>query len=353
MRLWHWLIGKKKEAKMTDEHRDATLEQRLVSLERFWFLADAPMFIDGEMVERLHDAIFRPEVELASRSEAATGELAGKVASTIKAAAELEAKMPPALALFGLDILKAKANFEGSLTGEGSGRRSRTDTETYVAVKSTERYLESLVSLYAQKYSDRIFWIDKTPSGGHSLNRPGTLQTWEEMERTLDRPGARPLVILDLAKGSKLMPMQGELTNGKDCELVKDYLEEQAKKTEEYPLPKYPSSRGALTDVSQARSVYWLEVNKRFESQAVLRAIEGASGGERARFDWIDFRVLFDADAGSSPIQPPHLHFVARGAYPTGTFAYQLVRRAERHGVRIVGTLKKGQDINVLAVYER
>ena len=82
MRLWHWLIGKKKEAKMTEEHRDATLEQRLVSLERFWFLADAPMFIDGEMVERLHDAIFRPEVELASRSEAATGELAGKVAST-------------------------------------------------------------------------------------------------------------------------------------------------------------------------------------------------------------------------------------------------------------------------------
>ena len=37
----------------------------------------------------------------------------------------------------------------------------------------------------------------------------------------------------------------------------------------------------------------------------------------------------------------------------TWTFAYQLVRRGSRYGVRVIGTLKRGQDINVLAIYER
>ena len=36
-----------------------------------------------------------------------------------------------------------------------------------------------------------------------------------------------------------------------------------------------------------------------------------------------------------------------------GTFAHAFVRRADGNGVRIVGTLKTGGDVNVLAIFER
>ena len=43
---------------------------------------------------------------------------------------------------------------------------------------------------------------------------------------------------------------------------------------------------------------------------------------------------------------------VAHGDYDTGVFAYNLVRRGERYGLRIVGSLKSQPSLNVLAIYE-
>ncbi len=48
-----------------------------------------------------------------------------------------------------------------------------------------------------------------------------------------------------------------------------------------------------------------------------------------------------------------HLHVVAHGDYDTGVFAYNLVRRGERYGMRIVGSLKSQPALNVLALYEK
>ena len=45
-----------------------------------------------------------------------------------------------------------------------------------------------------------------------------------------------------------------------------------------------------------------------------------------------------------------HLHLGARGKYDTGVFAYNLVNRTFKHGVRLVGTLKSEPDLNVLAI---
>lgn len=328
-----------------------TLDERLVALQRLWFLADTPLFVDNVLVSRLYDAVFRPEVELAARSEATTREVAAKVAGGAKASAEIEVK-PPFLSLFGLDVAKAKAGFDASVSGEGATRRASTGTNSYTAVKSAERYLEKVVSLYAEKYGRRMFWISSDLKSGQSLHEPGREQTWKEMESQLDQPGPRPLVVLDLAEGSKLMPMFGELTNGKGCELLKNFLEFREKRREDAPRPTYPRSSMSAEEQASARREYWLHVLRRFDSQDVLNAIEEATGAEKARFDWIDFRALIDlAQTGMN--EPPHLHFMPRGEYSTGTFAYQLVRRGSRYGVRIIGTLKRGQDINVLAVYER
>src|SRR6266566_6181534 len=49
---------------------------------------------------------------------------------------------------------------------------------------------------------------------------------------------------------------------------------------------------------------------------------------------WIDYRVTLDTG------ELLHFHVVAHGDYDTGVFAYNLVRRGERYGMRIVGSLK-------------
>lgn len=328
------------------------LDERIVALERLWFLADTPLFVDNVLVSRLYDAVFRPEVELASQSDATTNELAAKVAGSAKASVEIQAKVPPLLSLFGLDVANAKAGLEGSLSGEGAGRRASTGTTNFAAVKSTERYLEKVVSLYAQKYSRRLFWVDSDLTSGRSLEESSRPQSWEEMEAELGKPGPRPLVVLDLEKGARLMPMYGELANGKGCELLKDFLALREKRKDDDARPPYPRSSMPADEQAKVRRAYWQHVLQRFDSQDVLQAIEGAAGAEKSRFDWIDFRALLDLEkAGLN--EPPHLHLVPRGEYSTGTFAYQLVRRGSRYGLRVIGTLKRGQDINVLAVYER
>jgi hypothetical protein len=47
-----------------------------------------------------------------------------------------------------------------------------------------------------------------------------------------------------------------------------------------------------------------------------------------------------------------HLDVSARGDYDTGVFAYNFIRRGERYGLRIVGSLKSKPALNVLAAYE-
>jgi hypothetical protein len=335
------------------QNTDRTLEDRLVSLESLWFLADTPMFVDGVLISRLYDAVFRPEVEIASHSDADTKELAGKVSAIAKASGEAQIQVPPWLAAFGLDVAKAKAAFEASASGEGSKRNANTATSTYLVVKSDERYLEKVVSLYVQKYRRRLFWVSGNLDGGRSLAEPHRHLTWQEMEGELDKPGPRPLVILDFPKGSKLMPTYGELANAKGCPLVADYLAKRVKNQEGYAMPRYPSGDMTMEDRTNKRREYWQQVHHGFDSQAVQQTVEAAAGEEKSRFDWIDFRALVDLDQVPALREPPHLHFVSRGEHSTGTFAYQMVRRADRFGIRMIGTLKSGQDINVMAVYER
>ena len=42
-----------------------------------------------------------------------------------------------------------------------------------------------------------------------------------------------------------------------------------------------------------------------------------------------------------------------RGEFDTGVFAYNLIKRGWRRGLRIVGSLKSKPALNVLAIYEK
>jgi hypothetical protein len=81
----------------------------------------------------------------------------------------------------------------------------------------------------------------------------------------------------------------------------------------------------------------WLEV---------VKVVEEAVGGS-GRPRWIDYRMTFSTG------EDLNLHLVAYGDYDTGVFAYNLIRRGWRFGLRIVGSLKSQPALNVLAIYEK
>jgi hypothetical protein len=47
------------------------------------------------------------------------------------------------------------------------------------------------------------------------------------------------------------------------------------------------------------------------------------------------------------------MHVQGRGEFATGTFAYNLVKRGFRHGLRVVGTMKSEPGMNALAIFEK
>ena len=120
--------------------------------------------------------------------------------------------------------------------------------------------------------------------------------------------------------------------------------------------PEYPGSQAS----DDERNRYWQWFAQKFDERdekgklkgkadrKALEIVESAVTGPHS-VAWIDYRVPLNKDG------PPflHLHVAGRGEYDTATFAYQLIARGFKHGLRIVGTLKSEPDLNVLAVFER
>jgi hypothetical protein len=307
------------------------IKTRVENLKRFWFLADAPQFIDRPLVDQLFDAIFQPAFELASRSKSQIDSNARALAAEVSGGGDIG--VPTMLKL------SATAKFGETDTRTGSV----TDTDSWTAVYSSERRLEKLVNLYNYSYPDRCFSVPTDLSV--LTDQTGTKRSWAYVETLLKQEvGVRPLVVFDLEPGTKLLPMFAELDTADVVSLHEKYLEE-AKKDEGFP--PYPAY--GAEDYSQKSADYWIAFERIFDSTVAMKVVERA-GKDSARLEWIDFRLVHTKEAG---IISKHLHISPRGQYPSGTFAYQFVRRAEHNGVRILGTLKSGVDINVLAIYER
>ena len=113
--------------------------------------------------------------------------------------------------------------FKISATGKTAAKRSAsmTSSEAHLeqAIKSTERRLERLLTLYAYSYSDRVLWVEPTLLTLSDLRTPQIEQGWDRVEQLLDTPGIRPLIVFDLLEGTKLLPMFGECTNGHPIKL--------------------------------------------------------------------------------------------------------------------------------------
>jgi hypothetical protein len=95
---------------------------------------------------------------------------------------------------------------------------------------------------------------------------------------------------------------------------------------------------------------YWGSFGNYFSahgSREAMGTIEDAAS-KHGRISWIDFRILLSPEGESL-----HVHVTPEGGMTAGTFGYNFVRRSYSHGTRIVGTVKSGPDLNVLAIYER
>jgi hypothetical protein len=132
--------------------------------------------------------------------------------------------------------------------------------------------------------------------------------------------------------------MAAEFENGKVVKLFEQ-------------LPS-PSGEQPPPFVREKKDEYWGWFAKNFNPVQAVEVIEKASG-ENGKIEWIDFRVPLNETASSPKVKTMHLHLVARRNYFTGELAYLAVRRGMSHGLRLVGTLKDGPDINVLALYEK
>ena len=95
------------------------------------------------------------------------------------------------------------------------------------------------------------------------------------------------------------------------------------------------------------RKAYWRWYSEDYSAMRAVDVLEKAAF-EHGRIHWVDYRVLL-SDEGDTI----HLHVNSASSYDTGTFAYNLIKRTEKHGLRVVGLVKSEPDVNVLALYEK
>lgn len=305
--------------------------RRIKDLNFFWFLVDAPMAMDSQLIERFHDAVIRPD-------------------SIPRVATETMGERTTTDQVLGTDgqgsgeiPFVAKLAVTGKFERRSGRESSATRTEQSDVPRTHERLMEEIVAFYLLNFPDRVLRMDPVAETVVRSDSE-TNQGYDVLDATCATPGPRPIVLIDAPRLTKVMPMAGEFINGK-LDVIYDSLLE-ALSTQDAPLERMD---GEMDSTKKAEN--WKQLADRFDATKARVVLEEASRrNDNSRFDWIDFRLVWGSSGSPSPL---HLHMMPKGQYPTGIFAHALVRRAYSNGVRIVGTLKSGGDINVLAIYER
>ena len=152
------------------------------------------------------------------------------------------------------------------------------------------------------------------------------------------------IAFVDIPPGTRFLPQAAELNDGQVVTFFSPLIEK-LKRDGGTPPVAYPEttttdegrrerdaySTGSPTTGMPTRQSRWWRMSS---AQA-----DGPC--------WIAYRVIF----GSG--ETVHLDVSARGDYDTGTFAYYFIRRGERHGLRIVASMKSEPALNLLAAYDK
>lgn len=329
--MWKWLL-----AWFGVTSKAQFMSRRGMPLKRLWWLADAPLFLDEELVASFYDAIVRPEFELHGKTVGTINEATTTL--LVGGSAEAELGLPSFLTTI-LPDAKVKGGGQIERTkADGSQTSSEYD---WKIVQTAGRKLEELVAVYVgdKQFHDRLVFMDcptsdVTTLAGNNL----TLSTLAQANDSFPRS----LVFLEVQPGAAIIPTMCEFSDGGLEPLYEKLIGKLWKDDEN--KPKYTdSSRGRTSD---ERLTYWNAISERYNSRVAMEVLEEAVS-EKRKLEWVDFRLRLNT-AGETL----HLHVCARGRYATGTFGYNFIRRGDRKGVRIVGSLKRGPDLNVLAIFE-
>jgi hypothetical protein len=287
------------------------------------WLLDAPLFIDEKQVEAFYDAVLRPDFEgtavTLSDSIAAT--------TTIGSGVTVGAAIPW--------LVKA----EGTAKAEATDRRDETRQASFRRVVNPYRHLVALALHYASKQPNRLV-LASPPTRIIDGDGIDLRRAWSGSDFIGKVP--RALAMIELPPGTIFIPAALELEDGRVVQLYNEL----APRLQQPKKPSAPDYPGAQASPAK-RDEYWQWFADYFNDRHALQVVEGAA--EQGRIAWIAFRVPMDGTKG--PFL--HLHIAGRGQYETGVFAYNLINRGRKHGMRLVGTLKTEPDLNVLAIFER
>jgi hypothetical protein len=290
------------------------------------WIADAPLFIDAPQVERFFDAVASPEARLGIVTVTLQEE------DTVKELSETGKSGGLNLKLFSGSASK-KASTE---SGEATGKNRAVIFEP---IRTPERQLRALLDHYQDHLPDRAFYVANPTE--EDWRDPKTISAVPRALAFLDLPGEAEAAEKRLAT-VKLIPTAAEFENGR---VIPIFAMLRGPNGEE--PPRYPERPKDERSVQDLRREYWAWFEANFSARMAMEAVE-KNAAENGRIRWIDYRVPVTPDG-----ETLHLHFQAAGRFDTGVFAYYLIKRGFKHGLRLVGTLKSEPDMDVLAIYEK
>ncbi len=277
------------------------------------------MFIDSQQVGAFYDAVVRPAFRTVQlqisreRIEQLEKAFGGRLGVTLPA---------------WFPWLKFEADLEAGRT-RTTGQQE-AESLTLEPVESATRQLVELSLHYLVNQPERIWF------------REGPTQQLPVSDEILASP--RMIALLDVPAGTKFIPMAAELNDGHVVTFFDPLIDKLKRDGGKLPV-RYPDN--AATDRGKRdRDKYWAWFSEEWNANKAVQVIEDVIGaGGRPR--WIDYRVPLNTT------ETLHLHVAGRGEFDTGVFAYNLVKRGWKHGLRIVGSLKSKPGLNVLAIYEK
>lgn len=298
------------------------------------WLADAPLFIDADQIAAIYNAVARPEY--------ATDKITLSLNKSTKFGLEgkLSAEAEVGLATWIKKIFPF-LDAKGTIGGEGSASHERgQDKGTEVELRPIDTPQRQLVQL-------ALHYMVNLPHRT-ALVSDVTQQDW--LDSTFVSGLPRALVFVEFPPQTAFIPMATEVGGSVVViypELVSSFVGPRDKdKVPTYPEPAY--FEGRADELLAKRQEYWAFFRNNFSSTAALEAIERKVSGAGGLIRWIDYRVPL-----GDGLPYVHMNVAPMGKYDTGTFAYRLVKRGYKHGLRVIGTMKSEPAMNVLAIFER
>ena len=262
------------------------------------WLFDIPLFMNQSKIEHLYDIIVRPFIN----KESITG-------TRVQASSLFDRKM----------------NTQAAITF--GPKDTISDESSY----PQRKFLQILLS-YEANFPERVFNGLTTADG--SWHGEGKISQLPRGLVFLDLPGIESNQNENVPDTTMIPTAAG--FEDSETERLFEVIQEEV----DGDSPEYGPEQ-------EANREYWNWFVEKFYSLKFIEIIEDASE-DHGRLQWIDFRLPI-TDEGDTV----HLHFSPAGNYETSTFAYSLVRRGHKHGLRIIGTLNSAPDMTVLAAYNK